>query len=52
MEAGRIMLRRLDALTAQRLNVAFETTLASRSFVCFRQGCVHLLNPVDVKESA
>ena len=32
MEAGRVMLRRLHHLTAQRLDVAFETTLASRSF--------------------
>ena len=32
-EAGRIMLRRLRALVAQRADFAFETTLASRSFV-------------------
>jgi len=32
IEAGRVMLRRLHHLTAQRLDVAFETTLASRSF--------------------
>ncbi len=32
IEAGRVMLRRLRHLTAQRLDVAFETTLASRSF--------------------
>jgi len=32
MAAGRIMLERLRDLTAQRTNVAFETTLASRSF--------------------
>jgi len=31
-DAGRIMLRRLHHLTAQRVNVAFETTLASRTF--------------------
>jgi predicted ABC-type ATPase len=31
-DAGRIMLQRLDHLTAQRANVAFETTLASRTF--------------------
>lgn len=32
-EAGRIMLARLRELAAQRTNFAFETTLASRSFV-------------------
>lgn len=32
MEAGRIMLRRLDELAASRVDFAFETTLASRSF--------------------
>lgn len=32
IQAGRIMLHRLDELAAQRANFAFETTLASRSF--------------------
>lgn len=32
IEAGRVMLRRLHHLTDQRLDVAFETTLASRRF--------------------
>ena len=32
IEAGRIMLRRLDDLAASGANFAFETTLASRSF--------------------
>ena len=32
IEAGRVMLRRLHHLTAQQLDIAFETTLASRSF--------------------
>ena len=32
-EAGRIMLHRLRVLAAQRADFAFETTLASRSFV-------------------
>jgi predicted ABC-type ATPase len=31
-DAGRIMLQRLHRLTDQRANVAFETTLASRTF--------------------
>jgi len=31
-DAGRMMLQRLHHLTAQRANVAFETTLASRTF--------------------
>ena len=31
-DAGRIMLQRLHHLTGQRANVAFETTLASRTF--------------------
>lgn len=33
LQAGRIMLERLDALSKKRVNFAFETTLASRSFV-------------------
>ena len=33
IEAGRIMLRRIDELISQNLDFAFETTLASRSFV-------------------
>lgn len=33
LEAGRIMLKRLDDLARQRASFAFETTLASRSFV-------------------
>ena len=32
MQAGRVMLERLRHLTEQRANVAFESTLASRSF--------------------
>ena len=32
LEAGRIMLKRLCELAAKRVNFAFETTLASRSF--------------------
>jgi len=32
LEAGRIMLARLHQLASQRINFAFETTLASRSF--------------------
>ena len=32
LEAGRIMLRRLRKLAAQRKNFAFETTLATRSY--------------------
>jgi predicted ABC-type ATPase len=34
-QAGRIMLQRLDELLAQRADFAFETTLASRTFVPF-----------------
>jgi predicted ABC-type ATPase len=33
LEAGRIMLQRLQELTDQRADFAFETTLASRTFV-------------------
>jgi len=49
MQAGRIMLRRLHELAAQRANFAFETTLASRSYAAWlnrlrRDGySVHLL---------
>ena len=32
LEAGRVMLSRLDALAGMRMDFAFETTLASRSF--------------------
>lgn len=32
MEAGRVMVRRIHELAARRLDFAFETTLASRSF--------------------
>ena len=32
IQAGRVMLERLHRLTAERADVAFETTLASRSF--------------------
>jgi predicted ABC-type ATPase len=32
LEAGRLMLQRLDELAGQRTSFAFETTLASRSF--------------------
>ena len=35
MEAGRIMLARLKALGEERVDFAFETTLASRSFVAW-----------------
>ena len=38
IEAGRIMLERLHHLTAQRADVAFETTLASRSFAPWIKG--------------
>lgn len=37
-EAGRIMLRRIRALAEQNLSFAFETTLASRSYVRFITG--------------
>lgn len=33
IEAGRIMLRRIDDLLSQQQNFAFETTLATKSFV-------------------
>jgi predicted ABC-type ATPase len=32
IEAGRVMLKRLNELAAKRVNFAFETTLASRTF--------------------
>jgi predicted ABC-type ATPase len=37
-DAGRIMLQRLHHLTAQRADVAFETTLASRTFAAWIKG--------------
>ena len=33
IEAGKIMLRRIESLLSQQLDFAFETTLATRSFV-------------------
>jgi predicted ABC-type ATPase len=33
MEAGRLMLQRIDQLTKEKVNFAFETTLAARSYV-------------------
>src|SRR5438034_150287 len=36
--AGRVMLERLHSLAAQRIDFAFETTLASRSFAPGSQG--------------
>lgn len=36
-EAGRVMLRRLDELAAEKMDFAFETTLSSRTFA---HGCV------------
>ena len=33
MEAGRIMLQRIDQLMLENVNFAFETTLAARSYV-------------------
>src|SRR6266849_2196660 len=33
IEAGRVMLKRLDSLAEQRRTFAFETTLAARSYV-------------------
>src|SRR5205085_4243495 len=35
MQAGRIMLKRLREVAAQRANFAFETTLASRSYAAW-----------------
>lgn len=32
IEAGRLMLRRIDELTIQKVNFAFETTLATKSY--------------------
>ena len=39
MQAGRIMLERLELLSASGANFAFETTLASRTFAPFLQKC-------------
>ena len=38
MEAGRVMLQRLHHLTEQRANVAFESTLASRTLAPWIRG--------------
>ena len=38
IEAGRVMLNRLRHLTSERRNVAFETTLASRTFAPWIRG--------------
>jgi len=50
LAAGRVMLRRLDELARQRVDFAFETTLASRSLAPWIRGlrddgfCVHLVH--------
>jgi predicted ABC-type ATPase len=41
IEAGRIMLRRLQALMAQRTSFAFETTLAGRSYARWLRSVRH-----------
>jgi hypothetical protein len=38
IEAGRLMLRRLRVLSAERASFGFETTLSSRSFAPFLRG--------------
>jgi predicted ABC-type ATPase len=38
-EAGRIMLKRLNELTAARTSFAFESTLSSRTFALFLKHC-------------
>ncbi len=39
MQAGRLMLDRLDTLVQERANFAFETTLAARNFARFLRKC-------------
>ena len=39
MQAGRLMLGRLDTLVQERANFAFETTLAARNFARFLRKC-------------
>lgn len=49
LQAGRLMLARIHELAAQQVDFAFESTLASRTFVPFLQQChesgyhIHLL---------
>ena len=46
-KAGRLMLEEIHKLAEARLNFAFETTMASRSFVSFLRQCK--LNGYDVR---
>lgn len=39
MQAGRLMLERMQSLARQGVNFAFETTLSARTFVPFLQEC-------------
>lgn len=39
IQAGRLMLQRIEELASQKIDFAFETTLASRSFVPFIKKC-------------
>lgn len=39
IQAGRLMLKQLDLLSEQKKDFAFETTMASRSFVPFLKHC-------------
>ena len=48
IEAGRLMLKRIDSLLQQRIDFAFETTLASRSFVSTIVKAQHLNYKVSV----
>jgi predicted ABC-type ATPase len=48
IEAGRLMLKRLHALAASQVDFAFETTLASRSFVSFFRKCQSMSYKVNL----
>ncbi len=39
IQAGRLMLDRLDSLVQERADFAFETTLAARNFARFLRKC-------------
>lgn len=39
IQAGRLMLKRIEELASQKIDFAFETTLASRSFAPFIKKC-------------
>ncbi len=50
IQAGRLMLKQLQILVEQKKNFAFETTMASRTFVPFLKYCRRLIYEQKAKK--